>query len=278
MGLSREELIGIAHAERQRLGRTIQYAPPESWEEPSPCAGWWNRDVVAHMAGQDTAAAQLLSGDPAEELDAYRATLASERRVHRGRLQRVPGEQPQRPPLPGGPHDVGAGRRGHAGLRLPAHGRRVARRALPVAPRLDRGPLPGAVPHRGVVGPRRGHPGHGGARSADPALAHLPHGRHGRADVAVDARGGRDRPPGSERPDRPGGCRRGLVALGAREPARHLRRTRRPTRSSRAARPSSRSSRRIASRWTTSWTPGTWCSAARPRSRSWSLRHIRAYA
>ncbi len=77
MGLSREELIGIAHAERQRLGRTIQYAPPESWEEPSPCAGWWNRDVVAHMAGQDTAAAQLFSGDPAEELDAYRATLAA---------------------------------------------------------------------------------------------------------------------------------------------------------------------------------------------------------
>src|SRR4249920_1398450 len=78
VGLSREELIGIAHAERQRLGRTIQYAPPESWEEPSPCAGWWNRDVVAHMAGQDTAAAQLLRGDPAEELDAYRATLASD--------------------------------------------------------------------------------------------------------------------------------------------------------------------------------------------------------
>lgn len=78
MGLSREELIGIAHAERQRLGRTIQYAPPESWEQPSACAGWWNRDVVAHMAGQDTAAAQLLRGDPAEELDSYRATLGSD--------------------------------------------------------------------------------------------------------------------------------------------------------------------------------------------------------
>ena len=77
MGLSKEELIGIAHAERQRLGRTIQYAPSESWEEPSPCAGWWNRDVVAHMAGQDTAAAQLLRGDPAEELDAYRTALES---------------------------------------------------------------------------------------------------------------------------------------------------------------------------------------------------------
>ena len=76
MSLSREELIGIAHAERQRLGRTIQYAPAESWEAPSACAGWWNRDVMAHMSGQDTAAAHLFRGDPAEEIDAYRATLS----------------------------------------------------------------------------------------------------------------------------------------------------------------------------------------------------------
>jgi uncharacterized protein (TIGR03083 family) len=78
MSLSREELIGIAHAERQRLGRTIQYASADSWEQPSACPGWWNRDVVAHLAGHDTAAAHLFRGDPAEELDAYRATLASD--------------------------------------------------------------------------------------------------------------------------------------------------------------------------------------------------------
>lgn len=76
VSLSREELIGIAHAERQRLGRTMQYAPADSWEQPSACPGWWNRDVVAHMSGQDTAAAYLFHGDPAEELDAYRASLA----------------------------------------------------------------------------------------------------------------------------------------------------------------------------------------------------------
>jgi uncharacterized protein (TIGR03083 family) len=75
VSLSRQELIGIAHAERQRLGRTIQYAPAESWEQPSACAGWWNRDIVAHLGGQDTAAAHLLRGDPAEELDVYRSTL-----------------------------------------------------------------------------------------------------------------------------------------------------------------------------------------------------------
>jgi uncharacterized protein (TIGR03083 family) len=75
---SRQELLGIAHAERQRLGRTMQYAPPESWEQPSACSGWWNRDVVAHMGGQDTAAAHLFLGDPAEELDAYRTGLSSD--------------------------------------------------------------------------------------------------------------------------------------------------------------------------------------------------------
>ncbi|MGZ4132827.1 MAG: maleylpyruvate isomerase family mycothiol-dependent enzyme [Actinomycetota bacterium] len=76
MSVTREELIGIAHAERQRLGRTIQYAPPGSWEQSSVCSGWWNRDVVAHLAGQDTAAAMLMKGDPAEEFDEYRSTLA----------------------------------------------------------------------------------------------------------------------------------------------------------------------------------------------------------
>ncbi len=75
MGLDRRTLTGIANAERQRLGRTIQFAPPESWEAPSACAGWWNRDVVAHLAAQDTAAAQLLKGDPAAEFDEYRSSI-----------------------------------------------------------------------------------------------------------------------------------------------------------------------------------------------------------
>ena len=45
---------------------------------PSACEGWWNRDVVAHMAAQDTAAAQLVKGDAATELDEYRASLGDE--------------------------------------------------------------------------------------------------------------------------------------------------------------------------------------------------------
>lgn len=65
-------LVGIAHAERQRLGRTIQYASPESWEAASPCEGWTNRDIMCHLAAQDTAAAQLIGGGDAEEFAAFR--------------------------------------------------------------------------------------------------------------------------------------------------------------------------------------------------------------
>ncbi len=75
MTISRDDLVGIAHAERERLGRMIQFADPSSWEMPSAAPGWWNRDVIAHLAASDTAAAQLVAGMAAEELDAYRASL-----------------------------------------------------------------------------------------------------------------------------------------------------------------------------------------------------------
>ena len=78
MTIHRETLIGLAQAERQRLGRMIQFADPASWEAPSACEGWWNRDVMAHLAAQDTAAAQLMKGDPVTELDEYRESLGEE--------------------------------------------------------------------------------------------------------------------------------------------------------------------------------------------------------
>jgi uncharacterized protein (TIGR03083 family) len=70
-----DQLLGIAHAERQRLGRMIQYAEPDTWELPSAARGWWNRDVMAHLAAHDTAAAQLVAGEPAAELEEFRANL-----------------------------------------------------------------------------------------------------------------------------------------------------------------------------------------------------------
>ena len=72
MTIGRNQMLGIAHAERERLGRTIQYAGPDAWDAESVCAGWRNRDIVAHLAAQDTAAAQLLAGEPAAEFDAFR--------------------------------------------------------------------------------------------------------------------------------------------------------------------------------------------------------------
>ena len=72
MSLDREQLLGVAHAERQRLGRMIQYADPQTWEQPSAADGWWNRDVVAHLAAGDTIAAQLVAGEPAAELEEWR--------------------------------------------------------------------------------------------------------------------------------------------------------------------------------------------------------------
>jgi uncharacterized protein (TIGR03083 family) len=70
--IDRAQMLGIAHAERERLGRTIQYTAPAVWDAEIVCAGWRNRDIVAHLAAQDTAAAQLLAGEPATEFDAFR--------------------------------------------------------------------------------------------------------------------------------------------------------------------------------------------------------------
>ena len=72
MTLDRNQLEGIAYAERQRLGRTMQYTDPAAWDRDSVLVDWKNRDIVAHLAAQDIAAAQLLAGEPAVEFDAFR--------------------------------------------------------------------------------------------------------------------------------------------------------------------------------------------------------------
>jgi uncharacterized protein (TIGR03083 family) len=71
VSLDREQLLGVAYAERQRLGRMIQYAEPATWDQPSAADGWWNRDVMAHLAAGDTLAAQLVAGEPATELEEF---------------------------------------------------------------------------------------------------------------------------------------------------------------------------------------------------------------
>jgi uncharacterized protein (TIGR03083 family) len=76
--VQKDQLMGIAHAERERLGRTIQYAPAGSWEADSACAGWRNRDVMAHLAAQETAAAEVLGDEEAEEFRAFREANAGD--------------------------------------------------------------------------------------------------------------------------------------------------------------------------------------------------------
>ncbi|HEX9123257.1 MAG TPA: maleylpyruvate isomerase family mycothiol-dependent enzyme [Actinomycetota bacterium] len=76
--MDRKRLLGIAHAERERLGRTIQYAPPESWEVESACAGWRNRDVLAHLVGHEYAAAQVVGGEEADEFASFREANGGE--------------------------------------------------------------------------------------------------------------------------------------------------------------------------------------------------------
>jgi len=74
----RLRFLGIARAEREAVGRTIQYVPPETWERMSRCPGWGNRDVLAHLAAQEVAAGQVVAGEPPVELDAFRADLGEE--------------------------------------------------------------------------------------------------------------------------------------------------------------------------------------------------------
>ena len=217
--MSREELVGIAHAERQRLGRMVQFADPASWEKASAAAGWWNRDVMAHLGAGDTAAAQLLAGQPAEELDLFRAR-ARDHTVFDRRLERLDGEPARGGTDPRTVGHLGAGRRVAPGARRPSERRRVAGATLPLARRRHRARLSGAVAGRRVVPARRGHARdqrrRRGLAGQLAALAGLPHDRPRRPDAALGAGAGGARPRRALDQDRRqrGGRRR--LALGSR--------------------------------------------------------------
>jgi uncharacterized protein (TIGR03083 family) len=69
--LERTWLLGTARAEREALGRTIQYTPPGAWEAPSLSPGWRNRDIVAHLAATEVAAASVIAGESWTEVEEY---------------------------------------------------------------------------------------------------------------------------------------------------------------------------------------------------------------
>lgn len=73
--LDRENLLSTARHERDALGRTVQYTPPDRWDLESPCEGWRVRDVLAHLAASDVAAAALVAEEEASEVEDYRKSL-----------------------------------------------------------------------------------------------------------------------------------------------------------------------------------------------------------
>jgi uncharacterized protein (TIGR03083 family) len=76
--LDREWLLAVARAEREALGRAIQYAEPGDWDLPSVIPPWRNRDIVAHLASTDVAAAGVLADEMPEEFVAFLAQRRSE--------------------------------------------------------------------------------------------------------------------------------------------------------------------------------------------------------
>lgn len=76
--MDRDALLGVARHERDALGRTVQYTPPERWLEESPIEGWRVKDVLAHLAASEVTAGALLGEEEAAELDEYRKSLDRE--------------------------------------------------------------------------------------------------------------------------------------------------------------------------------------------------------
>jgi uncharacterized protein (TIGR03083 family) len=78
MPIDRDQLLATARHERDALGRTVQYTPPHRWEAESPREGWRVKDVLAHLAASDVAAAALVGDEEASEVEEYRKTLGTE--------------------------------------------------------------------------------------------------------------------------------------------------------------------------------------------------------
>jgi uncharacterized protein (TIGR03083 family) len=77
MTLDRDWLLATARAEREAMGRSIQYTESELWDAPSLLPGWQNRDIVAHLASSDVAAAAAVAGEDPAELTEYRKEAGS---------------------------------------------------------------------------------------------------------------------------------------------------------------------------------------------------------
>jgi uncharacterized protein (TIGR03083 family) len=79
--VDRTWLLGTARAEREALGRAIQYTPPDRWDLDSVLPGWRNRDIVAHLAATEVAAAAVLGQEAPAELEEFMKTFEDEGRT-----------------------------------------------------------------------------------------------------------------------------------------------------------------------------------------------------
>jgi uncharacterized protein (TIGR03083 family) len=77
--LERLWLLGTARAEREALGRTIQYTEPDVWERESVAPGWRNRDIVAHLAASDVLAAAAVAAETPAELEEFLKAAGEDR-------------------------------------------------------------------------------------------------------------------------------------------------------------------------------------------------------
>jgi len=76
MTLDRDRMLTTARHERDALGRTCQYMPPERWNETAASwESWSATDVLAHLAASEVAAAALIAGEEATEVEEFRKTL-----------------------------------------------------------------------------------------------------------------------------------------------------------------------------------------------------------
>jgi len=78
MTLDRDQMLTTARHERDALGRTCQYMPPDRWEVPARREGRRVKDVLAHLAASDVAAAALVAGEEATEVEEFRKSLDGE--------------------------------------------------------------------------------------------------------------------------------------------------------------------------------------------------------
>jgi uncharacterized protein (TIGR03083 family) len=79
MDIDRDHVLAPARHERDALGRTVQYTPPDHWEHESPREGWRVKDVLAHLAASDVVAAALMADEEPAEVEEYRKALDGER-------------------------------------------------------------------------------------------------------------------------------------------------------------------------------------------------------